>query len=82
MRKVTEAYGEHFQDEDLDLSGATILNCSFHKCQITFNKPATVHQPIFQQCTFSVPVDDVGKWLIPAMQDSAVIIDTTILWYN
>lgn len=39
-RKITKAYGEHFEGEHLDLSGATVLNCSFHRCLITLSEPA------------------------------------------
>jgi hypothetical protein len=70
MRRITQAYGESFQDEELDLSGATILNCVFQRCKITFNEPATSYQPQFVECAFNVPSTEVWKWLRAAIPSS------------
>jgi hypothetical protein len=63
MRKITKAYGEYFEDEELDLSDATILICTFARCKIKFNEPAISYHTIFDHCTFNVPAEDVWKWL-------------------
>jgi hypothetical protein len=63
-RRITKAYGEHFENEDIDLSGATILNCSFINCRIKLTEPAFSYQPIFDHCTFDVLEDGVWKKIV------------------
>jgi len=70
MRKIEQAYGEHFDGEELDLSGATIMLCLFHKCKITFTSPAVSYQNCFSECEINVPVGDVWQWLISAIPPS------------
>jgi hypothetical protein len=66
-RKIVKAYGEVFKGQDLDVSGATILNCVFDDCRITLDRKAVSGSNIFQGCTFTVPSGDVWDWLTPAL---------------
>jgi hypothetical protein len=63
-RKITNAYVEHFENEDLDLSGATILNCSFVNCRIKVSEPSFSYQSIFDHCTFDVLEDGVWRKIV------------------
>jgi len=70
MRKIEQACGEHFEGEELDLSGAKILCCLFHNCKITFTAPAVSYQNQFLECEFNVPAAEVWRWLMSAIPSS------------
>ena len=65
MKKVDKAFSETFIDEELDLSGATIINCSFSNCKVTFKKPAWSYGNNFDdRCKFNVSAKEVWKYLV------------------
>jgi hypothetical protein len=65
MRKIDKAYGQFFDNEELDLSGATILNCSFHACKIELHAPAWSYQNSFDdKYAFNVAAQEIWRYLV------------------
>ena len=72
-RKITSAYGEHFQGESLDVSGAKLLGCTFTNCNIHADE-----EPLLDGCIFASRTVLSGKWpdiFKDAVTDAVIIAD-------